>query len=85
VWPPAIALGSALAVAGHVRALQAPLVSDVAALAVVALTQHDVVTDVVPRWLLLAAGGTLLLWLSMSYERQLRRVAALRRGLAALR
>jgi hypothetical protein len=80
-----IALGSILAVAGRVWRLQAPLVCGVAALTAVALTQHDIVTDVVPRWALLAAGGSLLLWLSMSYERQLQRVAAVRAGLADMR
>ena len=80
-----IVVGSALAVAGRVWRLQAPLVSGVAALIAVALTQYDVVTAVVPRWLLLAAGGSLLLWLSISYERQLQRLAAVRAGLAGMR
>lgn len=80
-----IALGSTLAIVGRVWRLQAPLVCGVAALTAVALTQHDVVTDVVPRWALLAAGGSLLLWLSVSYERQLQRLAAVRAGLADMR
>lgn len=80
-----IVVGSALAVAGRVRHLQAPLVCGVTALVAVALTQHDVVTDLVPRWALLAAGGSLLLWLSGSYERQLQRLAAVRAGLADMR
>jgi hypothetical protein len=80
-----IVVGSALAAAGRVWGLQAPLVSGVAALIAVALTQYDVVTAVVPRWFLLAAGGSLLLWLSISYERQLQRLAAVRSGLAGMR
>ncbi|MBW3606382.1 MAG: hypothetical protein KY460_16045 [Actinobacteria bacterium] len=49
------------------------------------LTQHDVVTDLLPRWLLLAAGGCLLLWLSISYEHQLQRMTSARRRLLAMR
>jgi hypothetical protein len=49
------------------------------------VSQHAVVTDVLPRWLMLAAGGAVLLWLSISYEAQRRRRAAARRHLVAMR
>jgi hypothetical protein len=77
--------GSVLVVLGRIHRLQAPLVYGVGALTVVALAQHDVVTGLLPRWLLLAAGGALLLWLSISYERQLLRLAAVRRDLTDMR
>ena len=80
-----VVVGCALASVGRYARLQAPLVWGVGALALVALTQHDEVTGVLPRWLLLAGGGALLLWLSISYERQLRRLTAVREGLAAMR
>jgi hypothetical protein len=80
-----LVLGVLLAAGGRVWTLQAPLMIGVAALVVAALTQHEVVTGVVPRWALLASGGALLLWLSISYERQLLRLSAARRHLAAMR
>lgn len=80
-----VVIGSLLAVVGRRWRLQAPLATGVTAVVVAALTQHDVVSDVLPRWLLLAAGGVLLLWLSVSYERQRLRLAAARRHLAAMR
>lgn len=70
--------------AGHEWALQAPLAIGVGALVLAAATQHEVVTDV-PRWVLLASGDVLLLWLSISYERQRLRLSAARRHLAAMR
>ncbi|CAN5857447.1 hypothetical protein BH23ACT10_BH23ACT10_34790 [soil metagenome] len=80
-----IVLGSALAVVGRLRALQSPLVIGVATLTLAALSQYEVITDLLPRWLLLAAAGTLLLWLSISYERQRERVAAAHHRLATMR
>ena len=81
----AVALGAVLVVAGRTWALQSPLVVGVTVCGVAALTQHAVVTEVVPRWMLLAAGGALLLWLSVSYEAQRRRLVLARRRLVAMR
>ena len=81
----AVVLGAVLVVAGRTWALQSPLVIGVTVCAVAALTQHAVVTEVLPRWLLLAAGGAVLLWLSISYEAQSRRLAVARRRLVAMR
>lgn len=80
-----VALGSALVLAGRGWGLQSPLAIGVGALVTAALTQHGVVTDLPARWLLLATGGCLLLWLPISYERQLQRMATARRRLLALR
>lgn len=81
----AVVLGAVLVVAGRTWALQSPLVVGVTVSAVAALSQHAVVTEVLPRWVLLAAGGAVLLWLSISYEAQRRRLAAARRSLVAMR
>lgn len=81
----AVALGAALVAAGRAWALQSPLVIGVAVCVAAALTQHAVVTDLLPRWLLLAVGGGLLLWLSISYEQQRQRVDSARRHLVAMR
>lgn len=79
-------LGLLLAAAGRVWALQAPLVIGVgAALVFAAATQYEVVTDVVPRWVLLASGGVMMLWLSIGYERQRLRLSAARWHVAAMR
>lgn len=80
-----VVLGSTLAVVGRLRALQSPLVIGVATLSLGALSQYDVITDLLPRWVLLAAAGTLLLWLSVSYERQRARVSAVRDRLVTMR
>lgn len=81
----ALLLGSALTVAGRARGLQSPLVIGVVTCVVAALTQHHVVTGILPRWVLLAIGGGLLLWLSISYEEQRRRLVGARRRLDAMR
>jgi hypothetical protein len=81
----ALTLGAALAVVGLLRALQSPVVIGVATCAIAALTQHGVVTEILPRWVLLAFGGGLLLWLSVNYEVQRQRVAGARRRLEAMR
>ena len=81
----AVTLGAALVVAGRVWALQSPLVVGVTVCGVAALTQHAVVTQALPRWVLLAAAGVLLLWLSISYEAQRRRLTVARRRLVAMR
>ncbi len=80
-----VVAGSVLAATGRALGLQSPLVAGVGALTMAALSQHDVITDLLPRWVLLAAAGTLLLWLSISYERQRERVAAATRRLATMR
>jgi hypothetical protein len=81
----AVVLGAVLVGAGRTWMLQSPLVIGVAVCAAAALTQHAVVTDTLPRWLLLASGGAVLLWLSISYEAQRRRLAVARRRLVAMR
>jgi hypothetical protein len=80
-----VALGSALVVAGRVLARQSPLVIGAGVLALAALSQYAVITDGLPRWVLLAAAGTLLLWMSIGYERQRARVSAATRRLVAMR
>jgi hypothetical protein len=81
----AIAGGAVLAAIGRRWSLQSPLVIGVGTAGVAALTQYGVVIDVLPRWLLLALGGALLLWLSISYERQVERLTVARRHLIAMR
>lgn len=80
-----VALGSLLAGYGRAARLQSPLVVGVGALTVAAATQIDVVTDVVPRWMVLATAGALLLWMSVRYERHRSRLSAARRTLEAMR
>jgi hypothetical protein len=81
----AVASGAVLAVVGRRWSLQSPVVIGVGVAGAAALTQHGVVIDVLPRWLLLALAGALLLWLSISYERQVERLTAARRHLVAMR
>jgi hypothetical protein len=81
----AVTLGAALVVAGRMWALQSPLVVGVTVCGVAALTQHAIVTQAVPRWVLLAAAGVVLLWLSISYEAQRLRLAVAHRRLIAMR
>lgn len=81
----AVAGGAVIAATGRRWSLQSPLMIGVATAGVAALTQYGVVIDVLPRWLLLALGGALLLWLSISYERQVERLTAARRHLVAMR
>jgi hypothetical protein len=81
----AVTIGAALAAVGRRWSLQSPLMIGVGTAAAAALTQYGAVLDVLPRWLLLALGGALLLWLSISYERQVERVTAARRQVVAMR
>lgn len=80
-----IALGSMLAVVGRLWRLQSPLVTGVGVLTLGALSQYGAISELVPRWVLLAAAGALLLWLSGSYERQRARASTATRRLLAMR
>lgn len=65
--------------------LAAPIVAGALAAAGIGLSQLPAVADIVPRWLLLATGGGLLLTFAATYEQAVARVGEVRGRLADLR
>jgi hypothetical protein len=78
VRPLAVTAGALLVLlAGARTRLQAPLVIGGAALAVIGLDTLLPVAAQVPRWVVLAAAGVLLLWLGATAEHRLAQLRAL--------
>jgi hypothetical protein len=86
-WVRRLALGVAalaVVVAGAVRRRQAPVVVGGIVLVLVALHELALVWQLLPGWIPLAAGGSVLLFLAITYERRRRDVARLRSALARM-
>jgi hypothetical protein len=75
----------AVLVVGSLRRLQAPVVVAGAVLVVIALHELVLVWDALPRWIPLAAAGTLLVTLAASYERRRRDLTRLRGAVGRMR
>ena len=87
-WIRRLALGvAALGVvfAGAVRRRQAPVVVGGVVLILVALHELALVWQLLPGWIPLAAGGAILLFLAITYERRRRDLARLRSAITHMR
>jgi hypothetical protein len=71
--------------AGAIRRRQAPVVVGGIVLVLVALHELALVWQLLPGWIPLAAGGAILLFLAITYERRRRDLARLRSAITQMR